>query len=74
MNARVDHLLQDALSLSADERSAVAAALIDSLEGAEEASVSEAWREELLKRRDALRSGLSSGQPLTDVRARLGAL
>ncbi|MFN9278268.1 MAG: addiction module protein [Rubrivivax sp.] len=74
MNARVDHLLQDALSLSADERSAVAAALIDSLEGAEEASVSEAWREELLKRRDALRSGLCSGQPWTDVRARLGAL
>jgi len=74
MNARVDHLLGDALSLSADERSALAAALIDSLEGAEEASVSEAWREELLKRRDALRSGLSSGQPWTDARARLGAL
>ena len=74
MNARVDHLLEDALSLTAEERSAVAAALIDSLEGAEEASVPQAWRMELLRRRDALRSGRSEGIPWTDLRARLGAL
>lgn len=74
VNTRVDHLLEDALSLTAEERSAVAAALIDSLEGAEEASVPQAWRTELLRRRDALRSGRSAGMPWTDLRARLGAL
>jgi putative addiction module component (TIGR02574 family) len=74
MNARVDHFLEDALSLSAEERCAVAAALIDSLESSEEASAPEAWRAELLRRRDALRSGLSSGTPWLDVRARLRAL
>jgi putative addiction module component (TIGR02574 family) len=74
MNARVDHLLEDALQLSAEERSAVAAALIDSLEGTEEASLPEAWRAELLRRRDVLRSGRAAGMPWTEVRARLGAL
>jgi len=42
MNARVDHVLEDVFRLSAEERSAVAAALIDSLETSEEASVAEA--------------------------------
>ena len=74
MNARVDQLLEDVLGLSADERSAVAAALIDSLESGEEAAVSEAWREELLKRRADLRSRRAVEQPWSDVRARLGAL
>ncbi len=74
MNARVDHLLEDALRLSAEERSAVAAALIDSLESAEEAAVPDAWRSELLRRRDALRAGRTAGAPWQEVRARLGAL
>lgn len=74
MNARVDHLLEDVLRLSADERSAVAAALIDSLESSDEAAVSAAWRAELLKRREDLRTGRTSGQPWADARARLSAL
>ena len=74
MNASVDHLLEDVLRLTADERSAVAAALIDSLESGEEAAISEAWRIELLKRRDDLRAGRVLAQPWADVRARLGAL
>jgi putative addiction module component (TIGR02574 family) len=74
MNARVDHLLEDALRLSADERSAVAAALIDSLESSDEAAVSSAWRAELLKRRDDLRSGRTAAAPWADARTRLGAL
>ena len=74
MNDRVDHVLEDVLRLPADERSAVAAALIDSLESGEEAAISEAWRAELLKRRDDLRSGRSAAQPWADVRARLSAL
>ena len=74
MNASVDHLLEDVLRLTADERSAVAAALIDSLESSEEAAISEAWRIELLRRRDDLRAGRVSAQPWADVRERLSAL
>jgi putative addiction module component (TIGR02574 family) len=74
MNARVDLLLKDALQLPAEERSAVAAALIDSLETADEAVVSEAWRKELISRRDALRAGSAAAQPWAEVRARISAL
>jgi putative addiction module component (TIGR02574 family) len=74
MNARVDNLLADVLRLPPEERSALAAALIDSLETAEEPAISQAWRTELLKRREDLREGRVKGQPWTEVRARLGAL
>jgi putative addiction module component (TIGR02574 family) len=74
MNAHVDHLLEDVLRLPAEERSAVAAALIDSLESAEEPAVAEAWRTELLNRREDLRAGRVTGHPWLEVRARLGAL
>ena len=74
MNTSVDHLLEDVLRLTADERSAVAAALIDSLESSEEAVISEAWRIELLRRRDDLRAGRVFAQPWADVRERLSAL
>ena len=74
MNARVDHLLDEVLGLPAEERSAVAAALIDSLEGSADASVSEAWKRELLRRRDALRSGASVAMPWAEARARMSAL
>jgi putative addiction module component (TIGR02574 family) len=74
MNARVDHVLDEVLGLPAEERSAVAAALIDSLEGSEDRSVSDAWKQELLRRRDALRSGAVSGVPWSEARARMSAL
>ena len=74
MNARMDHLLDEALGLSAEERSAVAAALIDSLEGSADASVSEAWKRELRRRRDALRSGASAALPWAEARARMCVL
>lgn len=74
MNARVDHLLEDVLRLPAEERSAVAAALIDSLGSSDEAALSAAWRAELLKRREELRAGHAIAAPWAEVRARLGAL
>jgi len=74
MNARVDHLLEDALRLPAEERSAMAAALIDSLASADEAAINETWRAELQKRRDDLHAGLITGQPWQDVRARIAGL
>lgn len=74
MNARVDHVLEEVLRLSAEERSAVAAALIDSLETVEDASVAQAWRTELLRRRAELRAGAVRGASWTEVRARLSAM
>ena len=58
MNARVDHILDEALGLPTDERSALVVALVDSLEGGDEASISQAWRQELRTRRAALRAGV----------------
>jgi putative addiction module component (TIGR02574 family) len=74
MNARVDHVLDEVLGLPAAERSAVAAALIDSLEGTADASVSEAWRQELLRRRHALHTGATAGVSWAEARARIGGL
>jgi len=74
MNARVDQLLADALGLPADQRSALVVALIDSIEGSADASVSEAWRTEIRQRRDALAAGAVKAVPWFEAKARLGAL
>lgn len=74
MNARVDHVLDEVLALPADERSAVAVALLDSLEHADSASISDAWREEVKRRREELRSGAVRAAPWSEVRQRLSSL
>ena len=74
MNARVDHLLDEVLGLPAEERSALAVALFDSLESADEAAISDAWRVEVKRRRDELQAGLVHPAPWTEVRQRLGSL
>lgn len=74
MNARVDQLLAEALGLPADERSALVVALLDSIEGSADASVSEAWRAEIRQRRQALAAGAVKAAPWLEAKARLGAL
>jgi putative addiction module component (TIGR02574 family) len=74
MNARVDHLIDEALALPADERSAVALALLDSLGGDDEAAVSQAWADEVRRRRQELRSGAVRAVPWEEAKARLSAL
>ena len=74
MNARVDQLLTEALDLPAEERSALVVALLDSLEGSTDAAISDAWREELRQRGNALREGTLKSVPWTEARARLSAL
>ncbi|HMC17327.1 MAG TPA: addiction module protein [Albitalea sp.] len=74
MNARVDHVIDEALALAPDERSAVALALLDSLEGEDEAAVSDTWAEEIRLRREALRSGVAQPVPWAEARARLSKL
>jgi putative addiction module component (TIGR02574 family) len=74
MNAHVDHILDEALGLPADERSALTVALLDSLEGSDDSSISEAWREEIKARQAALRSGAVKAGPWAEARVRLSAL
>jgi putative addiction module component (TIGR02574 family) len=74
MNARVDHLLHEALELPDDERSALVVALLDSLEGSADPSISEAWRDEVRNRRKALREGTIQSTPWPEAKARLSAL
>ena len=74
MNARVDHLIDEALQLGPDDRSALVVALLDSLDGDDEASVTKAWAEEFRRRKAELRSGAASSAPWAEARARLSAL
>ena len=74
MNARVDILLDQALNLPPEERSAVALALLDSLEGTDDRAISDAWRTELLQRRARLRSGAVKAAPWAEARARMNGL
>lgn len=74
MNARVDHLIDEALTLTPDERSALVVALLDSLESEAEAEVAKAWSQEIRRRRDELRSGAAQVVSWAEARARLSAL
>ncbi len=74
MNARVEHLIDEALALAPDERSAVVLALLDSLDGEDETTVAKAWADEIRQRKDALRSGMAQAAPWAEARARLAAL
>ena len=74
MNAHIDHLLHEALGLSADERSALVVALVDSLEGSDDKSIDAAWRAEIRRRRDELRTGLVVATPWLEARTRLAML
>jgi putative addiction module component (TIGR02574 family) len=74
MNTKVDHLLHEALELPDSERSALVVALIDSLNGSADAAITEAWREEVLRRREAHRAGAVEATPWAEAKARLAAL
>ena len=74
MNARVDHLLDEALALEPNERSALVVALLDSLDGEDEAVVTKAWVDEIRRRKDELRSGAANAVPWAEARARLAKL
>jgi putative addiction module component (TIGR02574 family) len=74
MNARIDHLIDEALALEPDERSAVVVALLDSLDGEDSAAVARAWADEIRQRKQDLRSGSAQAVPWHDARARLESL
>ena len=74
MNARADQLLDEALALEPDERSVLAFALLSSLDGEDEATAEKAWNEEILRRKNELRTGATTAVPWAEARARLAAL
>jgi len=74
MNARVDHLIDEALALDPSERSAVVIALLDSLDGEDEASAAKAWADEIRQRKNDLRCGATQTVSWAEARTRLSAL
>jgi putative addiction module component (TIGR02574 family) len=74
MNARVDHLIDEALALDPSECSAVVIALLDSLDGDDDASVAKAWLDEIRQRKHDLRAGVTQAVPWGEARDRLRAL
>jgi putative addiction module component (TIGR02574 family) len=74
MNAIIHRILNEALALSADERSVLTVALIDSLDGSDDPSISDAWRREIAERLSALKAGTVKASPWTKAKSRLGAL
>lgn len=74
MNARLDQILDGALALVPQERSAVVLALLDSLEGDDESSAAGAWAEEIQRRKEGIQAGTIKMVPWAEARARLAAL
>jgi putative addiction module component (TIGR02574 family) len=73
MNTQIDHLLDQALLLPIAERSAVVVALLDSIDGSDEASISEAWQAEIKRRRLGLREGSITVVPWSEAKKRINA-
>jgi putative addiction module component (TIGR02574 family) len=76
MNARVDQLFDEARSLGLEERSQLALALLDSVEGdsVDEAGVEQAWIVEAHKRLEALSSGAMQAVSWDEAKARIASL
>jgi putative addiction module component (TIGR02574 family) len=74
MNIRVDQILDEAHALATEERSALVIAPFESFESSATPAISDAWREEILRRRAALRAGASPPAPWSEARGRLLSL
>lgn len=77
VNSRVHQLLAEAQSLPAEDRSLLAWALLDSVEGdpaADEAVIEKAWIAESQRRSDELRRGAAVALSWEEVKAKLLAV
>jgi putative addiction module component (TIGR02574 family) len=77
MSPEVSELLKRALSLSADERAALANTLLDSLETTNESvigSVEDAWDQEVARRIEALKTGKAVTVPWEQLHRELRAM
>jgi putative addiction module component (TIGR02574 family) len=71
MSSETSKLLKQALSLSADERAALANSLLDSLVGADDEGVQEAWDAEIARRIQNLKSGKAITVPWEELHGQL---
>lgn len=76
MNARVDQLFDEARFLGPEERSQLALALLDSIEGdsSDEVAVERAWIAEAHRRLELLARGTSKSSSWQEAKARISAL
>lgn len=71
MNATVEELLRQALSLDEKDRASLAGALIESLYGEAEPGADEAWEAVIRRRVEELQTGAVETVPWSEVRERL---
>lgn len=69
MTATFESVLQSALMLSLEDRSRIATRLIDSVDSADDAGLSPAWRDEIDRRMKPIREGTSRRTPHAEVMA-----
>ncbi|WP_395742654.1 addiction module protein [Prosthecobacter sp.] len=67
MAATFDTVLESALLLSVEDRSRIAARLIESVDAADDTELSSAWCSEIDRRIEAARSGASRRTPHAEV-------
>jgi putative addiction module component (TIGR02574 family) len=65
-------ILKDAAALSTEDRAALAAALLATLEGESEGDVSAAWAVEIERRAASVAEGSATARPWGEVRRNLG--
>ena len=73
MTERSIELLQRALSLTEEERAALAASLLNSLEASLDPDAEALWQEEISRRASALDSGQSKTIPWQEVQSQVSA-
>ncbi len=74
MTPRTDQLLLELLSLPQDERTEVAVALLDNLEDDTSAAATEAWQDEIRRRKADIVAGKAKLAPWNEAKARILAL
>ena len=71
MGAEAKRVLDEALALPKEERRQVAEALFDSLAETSEHEIDPAWRDEILRRVEEVRSGEVTPEPWSEVRRKI---
>ena len=74
MSEEVSELLRKALSLPAEARAAMAGSLLESLEDTVDASVEEAWSQEIARRIAELDGGKVKPIPWAEARRQISAI
>jgi putative addiction module component (TIGR02574 family) len=74
MNARVDHIFEEALTLSVEEKVALLRMLSENVSSDHEASLSPQWLEEITRRKTNYKDGSVNAVPWDEVKARFLAL